>query len=88
VFEEDEFGTRTLVPRAYRKLASGRAIIENRLKDAVETLLAAGRAEVRLYILDDSGYSTLVILGTARWSVEMSLPPSRSLCSLQLESVV
>jgi hypothetical protein len=87
VFEEDDFGTRTLVPRAYRKLASGRAIIENRIKDAVETLLADGRAEVRLYIFDED-YATLVILGTARWSVEMSLPPSRSLCSLQLESVV
>lgn len=87
VFEEDDFGNRVLVPRAYRKLASGRAIIDNRLKDSIEKLLAEGRAEVRLYIVNEE-YRTLTILGTCRWSVEMSLPPSRSLCSLQIESVV
>lgn len=87
VFQEDAFGNRVLVPRAYRRLANGRAIIDNRLKDAIETLLADCRASVRLYIIDED-YRSLVILGTSRWSVDMSMPPNMSLCSLQLESVV
>lgn len=86
-FIEDEFGNRVLVERAYRKIASCEVILENRFKDAVERELAACRAQVRLYIADED-YTTLAILGTGRWAVEMSLPPSRSLCSLQLESIV
>lgn len=86
-FVDDDFGNRVLIPRAYRKLASGQVLLENRVKDSVERLLASARAAVRLYIVDDA-YTSLTILGTAQWAVEMSLPPSRSLCSLQLESVV
>ena len=85
VFADDGFGGRVLVRRAYRRLASAEAIIENRLKDAIEGRLTETRADLALYILDDN-YSTLVIFGLARWSVAMSLPPDRSLCSLELES--
>ncbi len=84
---ENDFGEREFVKRDYRKLATATAIIENRFKDAVERELAKARAEIRLYILNDA-YTTLTILGTARFSVEMNMPPDRSDCSLQLESNV
>lgn len=86
-FEENAFGQRRLVERPYRKLASGNAIIENRIKDSIEKKLAGARAKVRLYVVDD-GYTSLTILGIARWAVEMNMPPSRSLMSMQLESNV
>lgn len=86
-FIENEFGQREFVERDYRKLASCRAIIENRFKDAVERELAKARAKVCLYILNED-YTTLTILGTARFAVEMNMPPDHSDCSLQLESNV
>lgn len=87
VFSEDDFGNRVLVPRAYRKIASAEILVENRIKDAVETLLAGCRASVRLYIFDE-GYTTLAVLGTARWSNAMALPPLYSVNSIQAESIV
>lgn len=84
-FLEDDFGNRDLIEGAYRKLASCTVLLENRFKDAVERELTGCRAKVRLYILDED-YTTLALLGTARWAVEMSRPPNLSLCSLQIES--
>jgi hypothetical protein len=84
-FIEDDFGNRDLFEGAYRKLANCTVLLENRFKDAVERELTGCRAKVRLYILDEN-YTTLALLGTARWAVEMSRPPSLSLCSLQIES--
>jgi len=85
VFADNDFGDRVIVQRAYRKLASCRVILDNRVKDAVERLLTNSRATVALYIANED-YTTLAVLGLARWSVEMSLPPDRSLCSLEIES--
>ncbi|MFZ5719197.1 MAG: hypothetical protein ACOY5Y_06985 [Pseudomonadota bacterium] len=86
-FVENDFGDRVLLERGYRKLASGNFLVENALLDSVAALLSGARAAVRLYIVDD-GYTALAIFGTCRWAIEMSLPPSLSLCSAQLESNV
>ncbi|WP_337186577.1 hypothetical protein [Phenylobacterium sp.] len=82
---ENDFGDRVLVKGAYRKLISAEFILENRLKDAVERELTAARGEPRLYVADED-YTTLAAFGTAKWAVEMSLPPDLSLCSIQIES--
>lgn len=87
VFEDDAFGNRVLIERAYRRLASGQVLVENRVKDAVERLLADCRAAARLYIFDED-YTTLVVFGLARWANEMSLPPSYSVNSIQIEGNV
>lgn len=86
VEENEVTGEREFVERNFRNLATGRAVLENRVKDAVERRLKKSRAKVRLYIIDEA-FTSLVILGTARFEVEMNLPPSRSECSLQLESI-
>lgn len=86
-FIENAQGNRDFVPGAYRKLANGQALVENRLKDAIERILTDGRGAVRLYIVDPN-FTTLAILGTATWAVEMSLEPDMSLMSAQLESNV
>ena len=87
VFDDDAFGNRVFIPRAYRRLTSAEILIENRVKDSVEDLLAAARASVRLYIFDED-YRSLNVLGTARWSGGMDLAPTYSVHSFQAESIV
>lgn len=87
VLEDEITGAREFIEGNFRRLASGEAIVDNRVKDAIERALTGARADVRLYIADED-YRTLTMLGVARWAMEMSLPPSRSLLSLQIESVV
>lgn len=84
VFADDAFGNRVLIQRAYRRLASGQLLVENRFKDAVEALLIDCRASLRLYIFDE-GYTTLSVFGLARWATEMSLPLNYSVNSIQIE---
>lgn len=88
VKQDDEFGNAVVVERAFRKRGSFSLIVENRLMDALIATLAAYRATLALYV-GDTGYASTAILGFYKdFAVEMALPPDRSLCSLELESLV
>lgn len=84
VIQENDFGNRVVVERPYRKLASGDILIENRVKDSAEQLLAEGRAVPRLYVFDE-GYTTLAIFGLVTWRNRQDLPPKYCTKSIQIE---
>lgn len=81
---ENDFGDRVLVEGAYRKLMSATALLANVIKDAVERELTGARAQVRLYIADET-YTSLTVFGTARWKTAMDGAPDVSRCVLQVE---
>jgi hypothetical protein len=84
---DDAFGNQFVLERAFRKKANFSVVVDNRLLDTVIATLATGRAALRLYI-GSGDYTSTVVLGFFKdFSVEMSLPPNRSLCSLELESI-
>lgn len=84
---DDAFGNQYVLERAFRKKASFAVVVDNRLLDSVIATLAEGRASLRLYI-GSGDYASTVVLGFFKdFNVEMSQPPNRSLCSLELESI-
>ena len=84
---DDAFGNQYVLERAFRKKASFAVVIDNRLLDSVIATLTEGRASLRLYI-GSGAYASTVVLGFFKdFNVEMSQPPNRSLCSLELESI-
>ena len=57
------------------------------MTDEMGKTLTEGRASLRLYI-GSGDYASTVVLGFFKdFNVEMSQPPNRSLCSLELESI-
>lgn len=87
VKEDDGFGGLVVVERAYRKLADLTAILPNSFVDELTAILTDYRARPALWI-GFGAYEALTIWGFVKdWAVEMSLPPDRSLVSLQLEGL-
>ncbi|MFN4176419.1 hypothetical protein [Phenylobacterium sp.] len=87
VKEEDAFGNLVVVERAYRKTATLSAILRNDAMANVVNNLTDYRARPALWI-GSASYAPFVIWGFVKdWNVEASLPPSRSLLSMNLEGL-
>lgn len=87
VKDEDAFGNLVPIERAYRKTASLTAILRNDAMEDVANNLTDYRARPALWI-GSARYAPFVIWGFVKdWNIEASLPPDRSLLSLNLEGL-
>lgn len=85
---EDDFGNLVVVERAYRRRAAFSVMLRMTFVDELMTLLPSYRATPALWIGSGALSSTAIWGFYKDFNVELSLPPDRALCSLELESLV
>ncbi len=86
VKETDAFGQTNLVERKYSKRADVSMLIENNRLDYIAQRLAAVRATPCVWF-DESGFQSLILYGHIRdWRINISYP-TKSDCTLSLESL-
>lgn len=85
LFQDDEFGGRTIVQRGYRKTLTLTGVLDNSLVDDLTQVLARFRATQALFVADPN-FSSMAIWGFVK-SFQVQVPgPAASFCSLELES--
>ncbi|MCR5875176.1 hypothetical protein LRS10_13845 [Phenylobacterium sp. J426] len=82
------WGEFVIVEKAYRRRASFSVIVPMGFVDELMDLLPQYRAKPVLWIGDSEFRSTAIFGYFKDFNVELSLPPSLALCSLDLESLV
>lgn len=88
VKNENDFGEMFVVERAYKRRANFSVIVPMGFVNELMTLLPQYRARPVLWIANGALSATAVYGYFKDFNVELSLPPSRALCSLELESLV